>query len=355
MQVDSEHDPQVQQSALPALISVNVHLILFLLLAFWVYSADEKSKPVVLQLSHAENEDQTTTMDTFEIEVSEPKPLLTEPLEAESVDVEAFAEPVDSMDFGELAKLAPPVAGTGTSETLVSLKGLPGTFANKIRDAQANGIEIVIVFDATGSMGGEIAAVKERIGKISKVVLEKIPSARFSLVAYRDRDSRLVDGISLGNDLYEVEDFIRGVDARGGGDRPEALDAGMNWAIENNDFRDGSQKVMLIFGDAPPHKPKLASCMKMARDFSDYGKGIVHTVTCKSQTQLPEFYDIASAGGGQSYTMMNSLHLMEELLVLAFGKEHRNSVIKFFNLKLEQGMRTQRRSNRRTRVPRSRG
>src|SRR5690606_2003213 len=45
-----------------------------------------------------------------------------------------------------------------------------------------HGIEIVIVFDSTGSMRREIDAVKERIETIGNAVLRKIPHARFSLV-----------------------------------------------------------------------------------------------------------------------------------------------------------------------------
>ena len=70
-------------------------------------------------------------------------------------------------------------------------------------------IEIVVVFDSTGSMGSEIYAVKRRIVKIGKTVLEKIPRARFSLVTYRDRrDTYLVKGIELSNSLERLESFV---------------------------------------------------------------------------------------------------------------------------------------------------
>ena len=102
-------------------------------------------------------------------------------------------------------------------------------------------------------------------------------------------------------------------------------------------FRPDSQKAMLIFGDAPPHQHHLNACLKMANHFRTYGKGKVSTITCRNFVPLGEFYAIARSGGGDAYTLRNTRWLMEELLILAFGREHRNDVLKFFELKPNQG------------------
>ena len=147
--------------------------------------------------------------------------------------------------------------------------GLSVEFAEKIRYARKHGIDIVIVFDSTGSMGSEIETVKNRIGAIGNVILRKIPRAQFSLVTYRDRrDAYLVRGIPLTNDLYKVQRFISSVQAQGGGDHPEALEAGMEWAMTTLYFRPDSQKAMLIFGDAPPHQHHMNACSENGQTFS---------------------------------------------------------------------------------------
>jgi hypothetical protein len=75
----------------------------------------------------------------------------------------------------------------------------------------------------------------------------------------------------------------------------------------------------------------------MARHFRESGKGKVSTITCRSAIPLREFYAIARSGGGEAYTLRNTRWLMEELLVLAFGREHRDDVLKFFELEPNQG------------------
>ncbi len=338
---DTPIKEQDSVSILPALVSVNVHLAVLLILAFWVMRPEVRDKPVVLQLN-PDSDEQTTVFEDFEIKVVEP---VTEPQQEleQEIQQKVFSEvPKLELEPVVMSSIAAINSDMSKESLLVSLQGLPGTFADRIQDAHSNGIEIVIVFDATGSMGREINVVKERILTISETVLAKIPKARFSLVAYRDgapglrRDgSFLSKGIRLGNDSKMISAFMNPMGAGGGGDHPEAVFAGMDWAIHKNNFRSESQKVMLIFGDAPPHDTE--GCIRLARKFSGYQKGIVHTITCRSVAAMPEFYEIAAAGRGRAFTMGDSKGLAEELIVTAFGQQHRNAVINFFELNLQKG------------------
>lgn len=192
---------------------------------------------------------------------------------------------------------------------------------------------LVIELDSTGSMGQEIKSVRQRIRQIGESVLRKIPNAKFSLATYRDlNDNYVARGIPLTKDLPEMEQFVMGVVANGGGDRPEAVQAGMLWAMRENEFRSNAQKVMIIFGDAPPHPYRLNACLDLAEKFRGYSKGRVYTVTCRSPSPLPEFYSIARTGGGDAFVMANVDQLMDDLLVITFGTENRDQVLKFFEL-----------------------
>ena len=139
-------------------------------------------------------------------------------------------------------------------------------------------------------------------------------------------------GFLLPNNIQELEAFLEKVEAGGGGDLPEAVDEGMYWATKNNQFRPQSRKVLLIFGDAPPHPEKQKHCVNMALSFKGQSKGVVSTVTCRSDEPLPEFYEISAAGGGEAYLTRNQREIVWELMVLVFGSRHREKVLEAFKL-----------------------
>ncbi|HND55188.1 MAG TPA: VWA domain-containing protein, partial [Pirellulaceae bacterium] len=225
-------------------------------------------------------------------------------------------------------------AGTGQGDGLGGL-GLDGDFKKMIENAQQNGLDLVIVFDSTGSMGAEIEGVKRQIFQIGSALLNKVPTTRISLVTYRDKgpgEQFDVQGLELTSSVSKLTQFMTPVQANGGGDHEEGVELGLHWATTYNKFRPKARKVILIFGDAPPHSRDLAACERMAAEFHRYQSGIVTTVTIRGQRPMPEFAAIAKAGGGEAYTNQQPERLMSELLVLTFGAKHRQDVAKFFNL-----------------------
>ena len=328
----------VLQRTPSVLVSVILHLVVLILLALLMMARDIRSGPLVIEVGEAESE--SVSIESISIEPVDVE-LSSEPIEQEISQVsleptEAERVQLDGNEFDGLF-------------ASVELKGFSEGFAKRIQDAQSHGIEIVIVFDSTGSMGSEIQNVKQRIFQISSAVLRKIPRAKFSLVTYRDRgDSYVARGIELQNDPKRMLYFVNGVNAGGGGDEPEAVQAGMRVAIKENTYRSKAQKVMILFGDAPPHQADLATCLMYAKRFRGYGKGQVHTVSCRASTPLPAFYAIAREGGGDAFVMNQADRLMEELLALAFGPKNREEVLRFFEVD-KTGPPKQRRSRRRAR------
>ncbi|MEM7452784.1 MAG: VWA domain-containing protein [Planctomycetota bacterium] len=212
------------------------------------------------------------------------------------------------------------------------LAGGSEAFGKMVDRLKRDGLDIVICFDSTGSMGGEIEEVKGRIQRIGDVLLQMIPKARISICTYRDHgDTYLVKGESLTDDIARIVDFLDTVEADGGGDNPEAVHQGLQWAIERNDFRPRARKVILLFGDAPPHPDKSVTCQSLASDFRK-GGGIVSTVTCRSEEILPEFEAIARIGAGEAFLTSNEREIMTQLMVLVFGSRHRTKVLEAFDL-----------------------
>jgi hypothetical protein len=182
-------------------------------------------------------------------------------------------------------------------------------------------------------MSGEIDQVKRQIERIGTTLTTLVPKARISICTYRDvGDEYVAKGLPLTGSIQDVQDYLSRVSAGGGGDHPEAVDEGLYWSVNQNNFRPAARKVILVFGDAPPHPNKLKRCLALAGEFRGQNKGIVSTVTCRSDEPMPEFYEIAVAGGGEAFLARDQRQIMTQLMVLVFGSRHRQKVIEAFKL-----------------------
>lgn len=221
----------------------------------------------------------------------------------------------------------------GTVHVGGSAVGGGGSWEGMIGTLRRTGLDIVICFDSTGSMGGEIDQVKRQIERIGQTLVTLIPKTRISVCTFRDRDDEyVVKGLPLTSSIQEVSSYLERIRAGGGGDTPEAVQEGLYWSVSQNQFRPTARKVILVFGDAPPHREKLQQCLQIATDFRRGEKGIVSTVTCRSRSPLSEFYEIAMAGGGEAFLTTNEREIVTQLMVLVFGSQHRQKVVEAFRL-----------------------
>ncbi len=208
-----------------------------------------------------------------------------------------------------------------------------GSWDGMLQTMRRNGLDIVITFDSTGSMQGEIDQVKNQIQRIGSTLLTLVPKARIGICTYRDQgDEYVVRGLPLTSDIQEIESYLSGVRADAGGDKPESVHEGLRWSIQQNTFRPRARKVILLFGDAPPHQEDLPTCLRLASDFHGQQQGVVSTVTCRSPRKLQEFLEIADVGGGEAFVTADERQIMTQLIVLVFGSRHRAKVMEAFKL-----------------------
>lgn len=327
------------------LVSTMLHTIVLIILAFGFVTQQRQDPPITVVAVEDEGVSEADLItDAIEIE--------TEPVLEEPIHLSLAAHEMPLSDFGELAAVSL-LDGLASVDAGGIDEGLEGEFGDRIRYARTHGLDIVLLFDSTGSMGAEIDEVKQRIHSIGTTLLEKIPSTRISLVTYRDYvhqrpgpngrrrrrgpgrrgpEPYVVKGITLTGRLSDFDRFLIGVTAGGGGDHPEAVLEGLKWAIERNAFSAKSLKVILIFGDAPPHPRDVRRCLELAKMFRRRQQGTISTITCRMPQPLQEFYEIARAGGGEAHTLEHTRWLLQELLVLTFGSDHRENVLEFFDL-----------------------
>ncbi len=118
-------------------------------------------------------------------------------------------------------------------------------------------MDVVFLIDTTGSMGDEIAQVKESIvDMITEIEGGKpAPDVRFGLVLYRDRgDEYVTKKFDLTRDTDEIVKSIRDIKATGGGDTPESVNEALYVAIQemNWDKDIDTDKTIFLIGDARP-------------------------------------------------------------------------------------------------------
>lgn len=117
-------------------------------------------------------------------------------------------------------------------------------------------LQICFLLDATGSMGDELQLLKDVIFSIHSRLLNHPahPEIDLSVVAYRDRTSRfLVKGYPFTKDIDTFQIQLESISAAGGGDEPEDLDAGLQYALDSLAWNKEAAKFVFLIADAPPH------------------------------------------------------------------------------------------------------
>jgi TonB family protein len=115
--------------------------------------------------------------------------------------------------------------------------------------------DLVFVLDTTVSMAGRLAAVKRAIGAAELAAAGLGPGfrPRLGLVLFRDvGDDYLTRVTPLDAGPLAFEAALAQAEARGGGDIPEALGAGLAAAIGSTGFSDEGLRLVFLLTDAAP-------------------------------------------------------------------------------------------------------
>lgn len=147
-----------------------------------------------------------------------------------------------------------PVGGLTKDDFQLFEDGNPVDIKDFAGLGEARPVDIVFVFDTTGSMSEEIEGVKNTSIVFANKLRDSNRDFRLGLVAFGDeiREVRNRDD-TLTADAEEFKGWIGRLWADGGGDDPEiSLDA-VKRATQMK-YRDGTQKVLILITDAPPHQ-----------------------------------------------------------------------------------------------------
>jgi hypothetical protein len=223
-----------------------------------------------------------------------------------------------------------------------------GTFAESAKDLKWKGIDIALLFDSTGSMGGLINAAKERIDEIADDLHDLLPSLRVSVYTYRDFGSDYVFyGTPLTYDTWKLAAFLQDAKAGQGGDIPEAVYETVSNVADRLVWRPDAHKVVVYAGDAPHHPESHNVFIAKIREFfTEKNHAELHAIYTDtnrrsmdirvrkkredfSKVTSPTFSlykATAEAGRGRGILLDDESALIKELLVLTFGETFRPDV-----------------------------
>jgi VWFA-related protein len=120
-------------------------------------------------------------------------------------------------------------------------------------------IDIVFVFDQTGSMQDEIDAVKENTLLFADILRGSGMDFRLGLVTFSDAVETVRD---LTPDAGAFKGWISEIRANAGGDEPENDLAALERALQFK-FRPGAQVVFILVTDAPYHQNDSVTSLSM--------------------------------------------------------------------------------------------
>ncbi|WP_020567966.1 carboxypeptidase-like regulatory domain-containing protein [Neolewinella persica] len=119
-------------------------------------------------------------------------------------------------------------------------------------------VDIAFVVDATGSMGDEISYLSS---ELSDVILRtqanlKDADLRTAAVFYRDStDAYVTQHQQFASDYAETVAYVNKQTHGGGGDHPEAVDAALETALIQLEWREtAASRLLFLVLDAPPHQ-----------------------------------------------------------------------------------------------------
>lgn len=192
------------------------------------------------------------------------------------------------------------VETAGFLENSVSLKLTPGQ-------------DIAFVIDTTGSMFDDIVAVKARASDIVNAVFEGdrgFLNSRIAVVGYNDPETStflsFTDQPKIADRKTAAINAINNITVGGGGDFPEAVNAGLIRALSGGAGKWRKEAVarrIILFGDAPPKDTDLrADVLRLAADTGISIEGTIRTSSLDSGLAVTRFAATEVSADGTSVT-----------------------------------------------------
>ena len=170
------------------------------------------------------------------------------------------------------------------------------------------GVDVLFVFDATGSMGDELQYLQAEMKDVIARAKEATGglAIRTGAVVYRDHGDEYITRISrLTDDIATTQAFIDKQHANGGGDYPEAVPEALMAALNSAGWEEGARaRIAFLILDAPCHEDSATLALLHDQILNAASMGVrLVPVVCSGLGESGEFLlrAIALATNGTSF------------------------------------------------------
>lgn len=133
---------------------------------------------------------------------------------------------------------------------------------------RSSGVDVVFVFDTTGSMGGFIDGLVAGMSRFIEVLAEKNLDWRMTAVPFGDlyiAGDKVVGNLPWVSNVSGAKSQLQNMPRfSGGGNGGESSFEGLDAALRKK-FRDGALKVVILITDDNPHQQEITTSAMSAR------------------------------------------------------------------------------------------
>ena len=184
----------------------------------------------------------------------------------------------------------------------------PNSQMSNLKSQISNDVDVLFVFDATGSMGDELRYLQAEMKDVIARATEATGGLkiRTGAVVYRDHNDEYLTRISrLTEDLKTTQEFIDKQEANGGGDYPEAVPEALMAAMNSAGWNDAARaRIAFLILDAPCHQDSATIALLHEQILNAAALGVrIVPVVCSGLGESGELLlrSIALATNGTSF------------------------------------------------------
>nr|KAG5688437.1 hypothetical protein BaRGS_001854 [Batillaria attramentaria] len=192
-------------------------------------------------------------------------------------------------------------------------------------------------------MSQALDEVKGRVSDMMQRLLADIPGIRVAAVAHGDYCDEhvfyLTQTQNLTSQLPDLVNFVQGIEGTGGGDTAECYELVLRMVRENLDWTAGSQRILVMVGDAYPHPaddPQNKANIDWLQEVGllrEMGVKIYGVQVFEDEESSAFFHKMAAMTGGEHLKLTQFGHLCDVIMAICY----REKGVEY--LELEQVMR----------------
>lgn len=191
----------------------------------------------------------------------------------------------------------------------------------------AKSLQLLVMFDITGSMFENFEIVREKINEIANLLKEGIENFEMTIFAFRDHG----DEERYGN-IYYASEFTGSIekirekmqDIKKGGGGPNGLTCMEECLREASklDWKNGYSKAIVVIGDMPPHG--VLDAVSVCPNEINYQFEIeelaekkisIYSVFCGRIKKVEMFYQEIAEDTGGRFLALSEINLLADILV----------------------------------------